>query len=229
MRTAEIIEKYKNGVSLSALVRETHGSFYRLRRLLESHGLQIRDISGGKYAGWQNLRPLEEEEIKKLYLGGKSITHIAERSGIPRSRITRKLLNLKIRIRTPHEQLNLEYSRGRKKIEPPHPSGPESPSWKGGRKIHNGYVYLYAPDHHSAKRGYKQEHILVWEKVHQRHLPKDWIIHHLNGIKDDNRPENLEALSDLAHKRKLQIYQKRIRELEARIQQLENPPLPLEF
>jgi hypothetical protein len=66
--------------------------------------------------------------------------------------------------------------------------------WKGGRGYHTGgYVIIRDKSHPRAGRsGYVFEHILVMERTLGRHLFPDETIHHLNGVKDDNRPENLE-------------------------------------
>jgi HNH endonuclease len=44
----------------------------------------------------------------------------------------------------------------------------------------------------SGSHGYVFEHILVMEDLLDRHLLPDETVHHLNGVKDDNRAENLE-------------------------------------
>lgn len=92
--------------------------------------------------------------------------------------------------------------------------------WRGGiHKSKVGYVYLYAPDHPKVDKfhgTYVAEHRLVWEKEHGQLLPDGWLIHHINGIKDDNRPENLVALKPDGHSKNtlVKILQERIRELE---------------
>jgi len=52
---------------------------------------------------------------------------------------------------------------------------------------------VYAPGHPRAKSNpYVFEHILVAEELPGRYLTADETIHHRNGVRDDNRPDNLE-------------------------------------
>lgn len=79
--------------------------------------------------------------------------------------------------------------------------GTRSPGWKGGRiKSAEGYWWIYAPYHpFASSRGYVLEHRLVWEKANKRLLQKGEEIHHLNGDRGDNRPENLRLVSKQEH------------------------------
>lgn len=54
--------------------------------------------------------------------------------------------------------------------------------------------------HHLAdNHGYVLEHRLVWEQNNARELRRDEEVHHINGIRTDNRPENLVALTKSEH------------------------------
>lgn len=70
--------------------------------------------------------------------------------------------------------------------------GSAHPSWKGGRSVSvTGYVYVY--DEQSGTR--RREHQVVMEQVLGRKLLRNESVHHKNGQRDDNRPENLELWS----------------------------------
>lgn len=75
-------------------------------------------------------------------------------------------------------------------------SGPLHKGWKGGRIVNkDGYVEIYCPDHPNCRKHTKYilEHRLVMESVLGRFLEKTEVVHHKNGVKNDNRPENLEV------------------------------------
>src|SRR3989304_7290186 len=71
--------------------------------------------------------------------------------------------------------------------------GHRSRNWRGGKNItYHGYIDIRKPEHpFSSQRGYVKEHRLVMEKHLDRYLQPNEEIHHINGIKDDNRIENL--------------------------------------
>lgn len=72
--------------------------------------------------------------------------------------------------------------------------GKDNGNWKGGRVYNkNGYIMVCCPDHPNATLHghYIVEHRLVMEKYLGRYLKSNEIIHHINGIRDDNRIENL--------------------------------------
>ena len=70
----------------------------------------------------------------------------------------------------------------------PKPKGEKHPSWKGGRYItEEGYIRL-----HTTNGKQILEHRLVMEqKIGRPMLPTE-TVHHRNGVRSDNRHENLE-------------------------------------
>lgn len=79
--------------------------------------------------------------------------------------------------------------------------GANNPNWNGGRIYMGKYILVRFPEHpaSSTHRGYILEHRLVIEKHLGRYLNPDEVVHHINGIKDDNRIENLKLLSVAEH------------------------------
>lgn len=90
-------------------------------------------------------------------------------------------------------------------------TGDASSQWKKGKWLANGYVMLsisgLPPEDQklavNMKYSYLQhcvaEHRLIMAKYLGRSLKKGEIVHHRNGIKDDNRLENLELTTHQQH------------------------------
>jgi hypothetical protein len=79
----------------------------------------------------------------------------------------------------------------------------------GDRKIDKniGYIRVYCPSHPRANTwGYVYEHRLIMERKLNRILNKDEHVHHKNGIRWDNREDNLEVMSPSEHSKRLNHY-----------------------
>jgi hypothetical protein len=90
--------------------------------------------------------------------------------------------------------------------------GAENHSWKGGEsRVGEGYVMVTLPNgegvdwptaHHMGGRHSVMRSHLVWNRVHPDDLvQKKEHVHHMNHVRDDDRPENLMKLHGSDHLR----------------------------
>jgi hypothetical protein len=132
-------------------------------------------------------------DIGNMYLSGETMMAICEKYHRKPLSIKRILAKLDIKIRPMGYHLKgkplSEEAKANRKFAN---TGENHWNWKGGRRIESGYVMVHAPDHLGSKStGYVFEHRLVMEKHLGRPLEKNEVVHHINGIKTDNRIENL--------------------------------------
>lgn len=168
----EIADRYASGMSLSALAQEYGGTQVSIASAVRRAGARVRSRGN-------SLRHLSDEEcarIVALRRDGWSQDKIARAVGISQPAIGRFLRK--------------EGFATDRKAE-------AHGNWKGGRARTHGYVYVRIEDTHPFacmrnNMGYVAEHRLVVAEKVGRALSADETVHHRNGRKDDNRPENLE-------------------------------------
>jgi len=103
--------------------------------------------------------------------------------------------------------------------------GEKNHNWKGGKRVSYGYIHikLYPNDFFypmAGKDSYVAEHRLIMAKHLNRCLLSWEIVHHKNGIRDDNRLENLELLpGQVKHRPSMEI-QRQLSQQEKEIAQL---------
>ena len=144
---------------------------------------------------------LSTRQIVRLYKSGLSTYPIAARLDTTPRTIARRLKRAGIILRGPRAQ---KYK-----------SGAEHPLWKGGRLVDKqGYVIVAVGP---CRR--RLEHRVVMEAILGRRLKKSEYVHHINGIRHDNRPENLVVTAPSKHESRtlIKALQRRIAYLESHV------------
>ena len=72
--------------------------------------------------------------------------------------------------------------------------GKKHPLWRGGVKKSHGYIFIYL-----GRKKYTKRANLVWFKHTGEVIKRPYMIHHKNGVRDDDRFENLQKLTISEH------------------------------
>ena len=75
--------------------------------------------------------------------------------------------------------------------------GENHPNWKGGRRECSKHKYVMIKNVETGE--YEREHRMVVEESLGRKLETYELVHHMNGIKTDNRLENLMIVNSHTH------------------------------
>jgi DNA-binding transcriptional MerR regulator len=167
---AAVRTEYAACLDVLEVCRRTGATPDQVRHLLKKDGIPPSRAKGG--ACYRNL-----DHVRAWAAEGVAVSEIARRVGTTSSKVSAFLKKHSIP-RIPFRQ-----------------AGENNPSWRGGRVIDkDGYVLVKSPDHPRRDRhGYVREHRLVMEARLGRLLTETEVVHHRDGGKQNNSPDNLEV------------------------------------
>jgi hypothetical protein len=138
--------------------------------------------------GITTRQEIEKELLVELYVNQKmSSIQIAKQIGCMKRTVLLRMKDYGIPRRNLKEAFKVSESHGN------WPDITKHPAYKNGRKKQSGYIMVKPDFEHprcKSNEGYVFEHILVAEKTIGRFLKQGEEVHHKNGIRTDNRPEN---------------------------------------
>ena len=222
----EICKLYLSGKSITSLLETFKFTYKRIKKILISKGISLRPF-GTRLPSQAKKPKFTQDEI--LFSG--SIIHWSEGYSVDESNkhqsawVTCGKCNRK--------RFIFITRKVRKKMNPmycsfcAHPHF-KTPTYKGGKTKTGGYILrlalLLSQDEINLiqsminKDGYILEHRLNMALHLRRPLETYEIVHHLNGVKDDNRIENLKLVNLHTHRaeeeKTIDIYKNEIKRLQ---------------
>lgn len=196
-------------------------------RALKAVGIQARKRTS-RYAQLDDYEWLYDQYVVQK----KGLRTIAKEAGASPGVVAEHLKQKGIQTRSVREGMDVAGKVGVNKR-----LGEKAANWKGGRhSTKSGYITVYAPDHpNSGKRGYVMEHRLVMEQKLGRYLEHGEIVHHIDGNKQNNHPDNLELKTNSQHisehfkaSHEVSALRKKVKELEEVVERYQKlyGPLP---
>lgn len=161
-----------------------------IRKHMEKHNIPRRKPNHNSLENRNNITTEDfKKELYNLYIvEKKSINEISRIYNVSSNVIRKRLMKFGIPLRNHIESNKISNS------------GPNSKNWKGGKRKHGIYTQIKIPDHPNADGcGYVYEHRHVMEQHLNRFLSTEEHVHHINGIGNDNRLENLQVLTNQEH------------------------------
>lgn len=175
--------------------------------------------------GWR-VYPLKRTDFvkfRRLHEEGMAVREISKQEGVAHETACRYIRKAGGRVRSPSKSRSMSWKQGNFTL----PSRENHYAWKGRtvRLRRDGYIDERCFGHPRAnKGGWVLQHILIWERSHGEPLPKGAQVHHINGIRNDNHPENLCKVTPQSHDRFTLLHQtqERIRELEKALRETQD-------
>lgn len=174
-RWPDVVAAYEELASLQATANRFGVSVPTIGSVLDRAG--ARRNEHGRPVTWTEERAAE---LISSYRAGATFRELATQFGLSATGVRKRLITL-------GEHIPLQHVRG-----------PECRSWRGGRVgLAKGYVgvrptaddlQFVTPN----SGGYVAEHRLVMARALGRALTEDETVHHINGDRADNSPENLQ-------------------------------------